>query len=91
MNIFVPIDDNVKVQNIDVVNELDLDNIVLIRNEEHTVMQAINRQLTHYPFHVGQIVFLGKLLKNSEWKCLSVPRGKSEEFNKKMLSKSKTK
>ncbi len=55
---------------------------VLIRNEPHTVLQAINRQIAHYAQHIGQIVFLAKHLKSSEWKTLSVPRGKSEEFNK---------
>jgi len=54
---------------------------VIIRREAHTVIQAINRQLTHYASHVGQIVFLAKHLKSSEWITLSVPRGQSEQFN----------
>ncbi len=54
---------------------------VVIRGEPHTVVQAINRQLTHYAAHVGQIVFLAKHLKAGEWKSLSIPRGKSAEFN----------
>lgn len=62
---------------------LDLDRSVLIRGEPHTVLQAINRQLTHYSYHVGQIVFLAKHLGSSQWKSLSIPRGKSEEFNRK--------
>jgi hypothetical protein len=53
---------------------------VTIRGEPHTVLQAINRQIAHYAQHVGQIVFLGKHLRSSEWKTLSIPRGKSEEF-----------
>jgi Protein of unknown function (DUF1572) len=53
---------------------------VTIRGEPHTVLQAINRQIAHYAHHVGQIVFLAKHLRSSEWKTLSVPRGKSEEY-----------
>jgi hypothetical protein len=55
---------------------------VTIRGEPHTVLQAINRQIAHYAGHVGQIVFLAKHLRSTEWKTLSVPRGKSEEFKK---------
>lgn len=55
---------------------------VTIRGEPHTVLQAINRQIAHYAQHIGQIVFLAKHLRSSEWKTLSIPRGKSEEFNK---------
>jgi hypothetical protein len=60
----------------------DLMRIVTIRREPHTALQAINRQLAHYAAHVGQIVFLAKHLKSSEWKTLSVPRGQSEQFKK---------
>jgi uncharacterized damage-inducible protein DinB len=60
----------------------DLEKTVTIRGEPHTVVEAINRQLTHYPYHIGQIVFLAKHLKASEWKTLSVPRNHSAEFNK---------
>jgi hypothetical protein len=59
----------------------DVTRTVTIRNEPHTVLQAINRQIAHYAQHLGQIVFLAKHLKSSEWKTLSVPRGKSEELN----------
>jgi len=58
---------------------------VTIRGEPHTVLQALNRQVAHYAYHVGQIVFLGKHFRAGEWKSLSVPRGKSEEFNRKMM------
>jgi len=61
----------------------DLMRDVIIRREPHTVVEAVNRQLTHYGEHVGQIVFLAKHLKSSEWKTLSIPRGQSEAFNKK--------
>jgi len=65
----------------------DLSRIVTIRGQEHTVLQAVNRSLAHCAYHVGQIVFLAKHLKSSEWKTLSVPRGKSEEFNAEMQSR----
>ena len=65
----------------------DLTHTVAIRQEPHTVLQALNRQLAHYAYHVGQIVFVAKHLRSSEWTTLSVPRGKSEEFNRKMLEK----
>jgi hypothetical protein len=60
----------------------DLMRTVYIRQEPHTVLQALNRALAHYAFHIGQIVFLAKHLRSHEWKTLSVPRGKSEEFNR---------
>jgi hypothetical protein len=63
----------------------DLMRTVYIRQEPHTVVQALNRALAHYAFHLGQIVFLAKHLRSSEWKTLSVPRGKSEEFNRMSL------
>ncbi len=55
--------------------------IILIRNEEHTVMEAINRQLTHYSYHVGQIIFLGKMICGKEWKTLTIPKNASASFN----------
>lgn len=58
---------------------------VHIREEPLTVLQALNRALAHYAFHVGQIVFLAKHLRSREWKTLSVPRGESEEFNRKFV------
>jgi Protein of unknown function (DUF1572) len=59
----------------------DLMRTVTIRGQEHTVVQAINRQLAHYAYHVGQIVYLAKHFKSSEWQSLSVPKNKSAEFN----------
>jgi len=63
---------------------------VYVRQEPHTVLQAINRQLAHYAYHVGQIVFVAKYLRSTDWKTLSVPRGQSEEFNRKMEERRKT-
>jgi hypothetical protein len=64
------------------LTEADLTRTVTIRGEAHSVMQAINRQLAHYPYHCGQIVFLAKHLRSAEWKSLSVPRKGSAEFNR---------
>jgi Protein of unknown function (DUF1572) len=64
----------------------DMEHKVLIRNEPHSVMQAINRQIAHYSYHCGQIVFLAKHLKGSDWKTLSVPRNKSADFNRRVLA-----
>jgi len=55
---------------------------VTVRGEPHTVLQAINRQIAHYAQHTGQLVFLAKHLRSSEWKTLSIPRGKSEDYKK---------
>lgn len=64
----------------------DLDTIIYIRNQGHSVMEAINRQLAHYPYHIGQIVFMGKMLAG-DWKCLSIPKGQSGAFNSDKFSK----
>jgi hypothetical protein len=66
------------------LDECDLARTVTIRGEAHSVLQAINRQVAHYSYHCGQIVFLAKHLKAGEWKSLSVPRGSSEEFNRRV-------
>jgi hypothetical protein len=62
----------------------DLMRTVRIRGQDHTVIEAINRQLAHYAYHVGQIVFLAKHFKSSAWQSLSVPRNKSAEFTAKL-------
>ena len=63
------------------LTEEDFAKTIKIRGEPHTVVEAINRQLTHYSYHIGQIVFLAKHLKSTEWKTLSVPRNRSAQFN----------
>lgn len=68
------------------LSEADMERTVLIRNEPHSVMQAINRQIAHYAYHVGQIVFLAKHFKSEAWKSLTVPRNKSAEFNQRVLA-----
>lgn len=67
-----------------------LSQIIYIRNEGHTVIEAINRQLAHYPYHIGQIVFYAKMLKNSEWTNLSIPKNKSNSYNSEKFSKEKS-
>lgn len=66
------------------LSEADLGRAVMIRSEPHSVMQAINRQIAHYSYHIGQIVFLAKHLQHSQWKSLSVPRGQSARFNQRV-------
>lgn len=66
-----------------------LSDIIYIRNEGHTVIEAINRQLAHYPYHVGQIVFYAKQLKKSSWESLSIPKNKSENYNTEKFAKEK--
>jgi hypothetical protein len=69
---------------LEALSDADLKRTVYIRAEPHSVMQAINRQIAHYACHVGQIVFLAKHFRSSEWKSLSIPRGKSADFNLKV-------
>jgi hypothetical protein len=66
-----------------------LSDIIYIRNEGHTVIEAINRQLAHYPYHVGQIVFYAKQLKKSDWDSLSIPKNKSGNYNAEKFAKEK--
>ena len=66
-----------------------LSSIIYIRNEGHTVIEAINRQLAHYPYHIGQIVFYAKMLKKGEWNSLSIPKNKSNSYNSDKFSKEK--
>ena len=68
------------------LSESDLEKIVYIRNESHTVIESINRQLCHYSYHIGQIVYLGKIILEENWESLSIPKGQSEEFNSKKFS-----
>lgn len=77
---------------LDALNSLkpeQLSDIIYIRNEGHTVIEAINRQLAHYPYHVGQIVFYAKQLKSGAWDSLSIPRNKSGNYNAEKFAKEK--
>ncbi len=68
------------------LTDADLARVITIRGEKHSVMQAINRQMSHYSLHCGQIIFLAKHLSSEHWKALTVPRGKSAEFNRRVTS-----
>lgn len=74
---------------LDPLTDDDLQRTVFIRSEPHSVYKAISRQVAHYAGHTYQILFLGKHLKGAGWKTLSVPRGQSEEFNRRMLARQK--
>jgi hypothetical protein len=68
----------------------DLSEIIYIRNEGQTALDAINRQLAHYPYHIGQIVFYAKMQKQSDWNSLSIPKNKSNDYNADKFSKEKS-
>ncbi|MFT4665178.1 MAG: hypothetical protein ACI8YQ_001704 [Polaribacter sp.] len=63
------------------VDEENFQQLVYIRNQGHTIVEAINRQLAHYAYHIGQIVFLGKMVKGEDWSNLSIPKGDSKTYN----------
>jgi hypothetical protein len=73
-------------QSLEPLSDSDLQRKITIRGEPHSVMQAINRQIAHYAYHCGQIVFLAKHFRAKDWKSLSVPRNRSGEFNQKVLA-----
>jgi len=75
---------------LDEIKPDDLEKIIYIRNEGHTVMEAINRQLAHYPYHVGQIVYIAKMIKSSSWESLSIPRNRSKDYNAGKFSEPKS-
>lgn len=74
---------------IEPLSKTDLERVIYIRNEGHTVVEAMNRQMMHYAYHVGQIVYLARLLANENWKSLSVPKGGSEAFNAEKFAQEK--
>lgn len=67
--------------NLESLSEVDLLKTIFIRKEPLTVMDAINRQFAHYPYHIGQIIFIGKMIRDIDWENLSIPKGKSKEYN----------
>lgn len=71
------------------ITDADLERIIYIRNEGHTVLEAINRQIAHYSYHVGQIVYIAKMLRGTDWKSLSIPRHQSADYNDKKFSQEK--
>lgn len=72
---------------IDSLAEADLIKTIYIRTEPLILFDALLRQLAHYPYHVGQIVYIGKLLKDQTWQSLSIPKNKSNDFNQQMMGK----
>ena len=72
---------------LDALTPADLERLIYIRNQGHTVTEAINRQLAHYPYHVGQIVFMARLVADEAWQSLSIPRGNSAAYNAEKFAK----
>ena len=68
-------------ENVEPLTADDFSKTITIRGQKHTIVEAINRQLTHYSYHIGQIVFLAKHFRSAEWKSLSIPRNRSADFN----------
>ena len=66
-----------------------METTVYIRNEGHTVVEAINRQLAHLPYHIGQMVFVAKMLMGEGWQSLTIPKGKSQNYNSAKFSADK--
>ena len=75
---------------IDSLEPNQLSQMIYIRNEGQTALDAINRQLAHYPYHIGQIVFYAKMLKKGDWDSLSIPKNKSNDYNSDKFSKDKS-
>ncbi len=71
------------------VNQNNWETEVYIRNQGHTVIEAVNRQLTHYSYHIGQIVYIARMQKGEAWDSLSIPKGDSTSYNKEKFSKEK--
>lgn len=71
------------------INSENFDSEIYIRNQSHSVVEAINRQFAHYSYHIGQIVYIGRMIKGDSWRSLSIPKGKSSDFNKTKFSKGK--
>ena len=71
------------------LTENDLEQEIYIRNMGHAVVEAINRQLAHYSYHVGQLVYIGKICKNESWHSLSIPKGGSKSYNEEKIAKPK--
>ena len=72
---------------LDTLSTADLGKEIFIRNMGQTVMEAINRQMTHYAYHIGQIVFIAKMVCDTSWKSLTIPKGNSAEYNKAKFEK----
>ncbi len=69
------------------ITDENINSTIYIRGEAHSVLDAVFRQLAHYPYHIGQIIYIGKMMKNEDWQTLSIARNKSTDFNLEMHSK----
>jgi hypothetical protein len=74
---------------LDSITDADLDRIIYIRNEGHSILDAVNRQIAHYCYHVGQIVYIAKMMKNEGWKSLSIPKNQSQSYNAEKFAQEK--
>lgn len=74
---------------LDSIKTDNFDTMIYIRNMGHTIVEAVNRQLAHYAYHIGQIVYIGRMIKSDDWTSLSIPKGKSTEYNKEKFAKPK--
>ena len=72
---------------LDQINEENINSTIYIRGEKHSVLDALLRQLAHYPYHIGQIIYVAKMLQNENWKTLSIARNKSHEYTTELLKK----
>jgi len=73
------------------INEENFDTVVYIRNQGHSIPEAVNRQMMHYAYHVGQMVYLGKMIKGDDWQSLSIPKGNSKAYNAEKFAQEKGK
>ena len=76
-------------QALESVNDENFHQLVYIRNQGHTITEAINRQLAHYSYHIGQIVYIGRMVQGVKWESLSIAKGASKQFNAEKFSKEK--
>jgi hypothetical protein len=74
---------------IDLCKSEDLERLVYIRNEGHTIMEACNRQLAHYPYHIGQIVYIARMIQGDAWQSLSIPKNQSTSYNQEKFDQEK--
>jgi hypothetical protein len=71
------------------VNKENFETEVFIRKQSHSISEALNRQMMHYAYHIGQIVYIGRMIRGQNWKSLSIAKGKSKDFNTNKLSQGK--
>ncbi len=76
---------------LDAVNEDNFETEIYIRNMGHSIVDAFNRQLAHYASHIGQIIYIGRMIKGKEWTSLSIPKGQSKQYNAERFAKAKRK